>query len=437
MTNFEFLQEWLTVGNDKLEYRETMARLSLYVGNVNLMRNEDIWSRTIQDSVLISTYPLAIWLASSWWRLNWEPLPPQKPCTDWRMAHELNTANHGFIWPRIIFATDSEVINIWAIPACENNNQSVKYLNGLTIPTSISLTEFQNGIKKFINTVLNRLDAVQCPNSDLWNLWNLIQEDSINPENVKYRRIEAEMGFEPDECPEENILKAIHLEKQTGITTLSELTPVYGKIQNPFFEIDNFIENKGLIGTPSIYCNITNSQEVPWKRAIIAAEKLREKNNLNKKIENTDLYELLGIRSSEIEQWIPYNNQKITIAIPSGNQYKFILRKKHPIAKRFELARLIADYIFTKQNKEWLTSTDMRTSRQKYQKAFAAEFLCPIKNLQEFLQDNYSESKIEDAAEYFQVSTQLITAHLINNELIGSSDIFNYSEMQLPYQLTI
>ena len=76
MTEFKFVHNWLTAGNDAQEYRDTMARLELHVANVNLMKNEDIWSRTITEPVLVSAYPLAMWLASSWWRLNWEPLPP-------------------------------------------------------------------------------------------------------------------------------------------------------------------------------------------------------------------------------------------------------------------------------------------------------------------------------------------------------------------------
>jgi hypothetical protein len=112
-----------------------MSDLALHVGNVNLLKNEDIWSRTIQESVLVSSYPLAMWLASSWWRLNWEPLPARRrgdgPSVDWRMAHELGAANHGFVWPQIIFASDCEVMQVWAVPSGINDNQSVRYLNEL------------------------------------------------------------------------------------------------------------------------------------------------------------------------------------------------------------------------------------------------------------------------------------------------------------------
>lgn len=75
MTKFKFTYDWMVAGNDAPKYRQTMAMLQLHVDNVNLMKNQDIWSKTIRESVLVSAYPVAMWLASSWWRLIWEPLP--------------------------------------------------------------------------------------------------------------------------------------------------------------------------------------------------------------------------------------------------------------------------------------------------------------------------------------------------------------------------
>lgn len=142
MTKFEFKYEWLVSGNDAPEYRETMAMLELHVGNVNLMKNQDIWSKTIRESVLVSAYPLAIWLASSWWRLNWESLPKgARPSVEWRMAHELGTADHGFVWPQIIFASDCEAMQVWALPMDNGENQSVRYLKGIDSPTCIALSD--------------------------------------------------------------------------------------------------------------------------------------------------------------------------------------------------------------------------------------------------------------------------------------------------------
>jgi len=143
---------------------------------------------------------------------------------------------------------------------------------------------------------------------------------------------------------------------------------------------------------------------------------------------------LLGLRSSEFLAWNPPKRQQISIAVPGANKtLQFHPRKKHSIAKRFELARFIGDYILHDgQGEAWLASTDLRTSRQKYQRAFAAEFLCPLDSLQAYLNKDYSESAIEDAAEHFDVSPQTVESMLANNDLIPSTQLSNYLE-SLPY----
>ena len=444
MTTFKFTYEWQTTHtNDDPEYRHTIADMALHISNVNLMKNEDIWSKTIRESALLSVYPLAMWLASSWWRLNWEPLPSHeiRPSVHWRMAHELGAADHGFVWPRIIFASDSEMMQIWASVENGDDNQSVRYLNGLATPAFIRLDDFQRTAEDLVNTVLGRLDAQGCPNTDLANLWQFILEDRYDPESAKYRRLEAKMGYDPDECPEELIGKALDLGKKMGEDALSELAPVYGRStrQEPLTAIEEIAGSTGLIGVPQTRIpDASKTNGMPWQRAVSVAGSLRQMlGNTNGVIDNRDLCELLGLRISDVENWSPDGRNAVAIAVPeSESQFKFIPRKRHPTAKRFELARFIGDYILKTGSAkgEWLTSTDLSTSRQKYQRAFAAEFLCPIAALQEFLEDDFSESAIEDATEYFQVSETTIKSLLVNNHLIPFAPA-GYDDIGLPYQL--
>jgi len=65
--------------------------------------------------------------------------------------------------------------------------------------------------------------------------------------------------------------------------------------------------------------------------------------------------------------------------------------------------------------RSWLVTADLSTARQKFQRAFAAEFLCPIRSLIGFLDDDFSESAIEDAASHFSVSERTVESLLMNN----------------------
>lgn len=443
MAELKFNFDWAAAGHDVPELANTMAELALHVGNVNLTRNDNIWAKSVRDSVLVSAYPLAMWLASSWWRLNFEPLPAhgKPPSVDWRMAHEIGAANHGFVWPKAVFASDSEVIQIWAEPSCATIQQSVKYLNKLDAHASVKLADFQRSVTGFVESVISRLEAVNCKNSHLYNLWQLIQEEIADPQSADYRKLEAELGYDPDECPDAIMAHAQKLEQRMGAEALTELAPVYGRTAGtePLKAIDEIIEGPGLTGKPEMpqLAESESSTGLPWQRAIAAARKLRQcLSNEEAAIDNKQLYGLLGLTEDNVEGWVPLTRSSATVAIPTnGEHFKFVPRKKHPQAKRFELARLLGDFVLTSNaNHHWLTSTDLSTSRQKYQRAFAAEFLCPIDALKGFLDGDYSESAIEEAAEHFRVSQATVDSLLKNNGLVYSM-LAGYTDTALPYRL--
>jgi hypothetical protein len=435
--------QWLTAGNDQPEYLKTMTMLELCIGDTKLTQNEDIWSQTIRNDVLVSAYPLALWMASSWWRLNWEPLPANNigPTTDWRMAHELGAANHGFVWPQIMFASDCDIMQVWAVPSVATSNQSVRYLNGLNEPAHISLGDFRNSISEFIEKTISRLAATGIHDCDLVQLWNAVKEELADPESTRYRRIEAEMGFDPDECPDDAMQLALELDKVIGTSTLTELAPIYGKTSKgtSLTLIEKMATCDGIIGIPQSEILIKRSNKVagqaPWKQAVDDARTLRETiNNKADPVDITTIYDLLGLNQKNVEQWSPPSRNDVGVAVPgNGREFKFLPRKKHPIARRFELSRFLADYMLSGTSDiKWLTSTDLGTARQKYQRAFAAEFLCPIHGLRNYLQDDFRESALEDAAEAFEVSPETVSSLLANNGLI--SNFGKYAGPRLPYQ---
>jgi hypothetical protein len=434
--------EWLTSGNDLPEIQQTMGWLGLKVGDISLTRNEDIWSQTIRDRVLVSAYPLAEWIVSSWWRLHYEPLPPAglKPSVDWRISHELAAANQGFIWPRVILASDTESMQIWSTPTHTVDQQSVRYINGLEHPHSINLLDFEQIIETFIQVILYRLEATKTRNSSLANLWQEVQEERCDSYASQYRRCEAELGFDPDECPESLVIDAIDLAKKMGAQTISEIAPActqqLSDVKPLSATIHELTQTSGLNGKPNISIDYSVTHlKAPWQKAKDIAEQVRNVLDLpiDQPVNDHLLLDLLGLSQSEYDVFAPQSRRLLAIAMPSKSGFKFHPRKKHPIAKRFELARFIGDYVFYgNHGNSWLASTDLKTSRQKYQRAFAAEFLCPLHSLRAYLEDDYSESAIEDAAEHFQVSPKTIESSLTNHGILSAQSVGDL-EANLPY----
>ena len=96
-----------------------------------------------------------------------------------------------------------------------------------------------------------------------------------------------------------------------------------------------------------------------------------------------------------------------------------MLRSRWPTGQRFELCRLIADALIAPDGELLLPATTAYTSRQKFQRAFAQEFLCPFESLMERLGSSSPEDEdIEEAAAYFEVSPLLIRTTLVNKNIL-------------------
>src|ERR1039458_7892687 len=88
---------WLPPFQGTPEIERTSATIQIRFGAENATRSWDVWSESVQDGARVAAYPLAMWLASSWWRIRWESLPSRirliqdaVPAeTNWRLNHEL------------------------------------------------------------------------------------------------------------------------------------------------------------------------------------------------------------------------------------------------------------------------------------------------------------------------------------------------------------
>ena len=246
------------------------------------------------------------------------------------------------------------------------------------------------------------------------------------------------MGFDPDECPLDAMIYASELESKVGLSTLGELAPLYGKraTTEPLREIEQFISSGGVVGQPTF--NRVGRHVLPtchrpaWQSAVNDARTIRSQiGNERGPIDTTRLYELLGIASKDIEKWAPHTRRSVSVGIPiSSGKIKFVPRKSHPISKRFELSRYIGDINYVNRG-NWYATTELSTHRQKYQRAFAAEFLCPISGLTEYLNNDFSDEAIDEASEYFDVSQQTINSLLANNHITEKPIIHD----ELPYRI--
>ena len=102
---------------------------------------------------------------------------------------------------------------------------------------------------------------------------------------------------------------------------------------------------------------------------------------------------------------------------------RIVLRSHWRTGRRFEAGRLLADRLLAGTDDKLRPATGAATYRQKMQRAFAAELLCPVESLLDVLADDFSEDARTTAAELFGVSPLAVTAVLANNGFVDWEDV--------------
>lgn len=201
MSDLSFKVSWLPSNCGPIEIKETSAWLKIAVCDQVATMIDDQWSQSVQSYIRVSAYPLALWIASSWWRLRWETTPAnnQVPDAQWRMAHDVAAAGHGFIWPSLNFE-GGDVINVVCRPSEPCDSEPIRYTSNFR--RTIDSASFERGIDEFMELVLARLHACRVVERNLTGLWNEILKERRDPLAAQLRKIEAQLGYEPDDAPE-------------------------------------------------------------------------------------------------------------------------------------------------------------------------------------------------------------------------------------------
>jgi len=338
------------------------------------------------------------------------------------MSHELPSAGYGFIWPQLAFASDGEALCVSCRRSSDLSGEPVRYLSEFEV--FVPAGEFERETDNFIDLVLRRLDNLG--ETELHILWREVLAERADPTQSAGRRLEARLGYEPDEAPIALVERMVALASQAGPGAADEIAPVCAgsRPTDTLNEVINLALRPGVQGRVSVpmVAPVEDARMPPWQRAHRLANAVRESLGLGTQPLNDEtLAGLLQIRADDLNGLAkPLTHDPLGLAVRTGNgeELKLLFRRRNRPARRFEAARFIADYLCAELRDRWLPITDAATARQKLQRAFAAEFLCPIESLRAYLGDEFLPEELEDAAEHFGISEMAVKSHLANHHLI-------------------
>lgn len=321
----------------------------------------------------------------------------------------MGAAGAGYCWPDLTICSDGESVQL-ILEASTDAKGPLRYLD--TRSDWVAISDYESELTNFISHVIARLEQKKVADSDLNALWDELTVERNTPELTAKRRLEAIMGFDPDEAPQTVISELVSANREHGPSSVEELTQAL-ECKTPEFLASLNGKLKAEFTLPKVASDIAlPTQGTPWQRGYALAAKLRESWSVPKgSIANNLLADIISVPVSKIESDEGSAPESIGIGKRlDADVVAFALGKSLVESRRFMLARLIGDAITTPAPERLLPCTDLKTSRQKFQRAFAQEFLCPYQDLIEHLNtDTPNEEQQELAARHFQVSPMMIS----------------------------
>lgn len=374
---------------------------------------------------------LAFWVLDNWWRILHEPEPALGVTPEWLLAHDMSSVGGGYAWPPIRLWCEGDQVGMHMQPQYRGSPAPVMFEASHVgvIPTADVERSFDGFLERVCEFATDDLDT-------LLDLYRQLRRERQDPEVATWRMIEAELGFDPDEAPAELMERLDALMDEVGREAVSEacISQQGAGVAQALEEGLRAVEDSRtkvdlstvIAATRSPPTNsdsgfVPDSKELPWRQAEEAAGRLRE--NLAVPpgpIPNRCLQDLLGVSSHHFNRIrsfrsIPYGVRR---GDPDQDTSTVALRANWPEAKRFEFCRVLGDGIWSANDRLGLISS-AKSVRQKFQRAFAQNFLCPFRDLLDFIgHDSPTADDVTAAAQAFRVSERLVQTTLMNKRVI-------------------
>ncbi len=413
------------------EERACLGQLVWRCGHEMLTEGVDGFTEELQTGPRVSGYPLAEWMAWNWWRLTCETRPA-RVTEDWCFAHDLGTVGGGYVWPNLRVFSDSARTALIAMPTHPRGRSAFRSTGDriVVLPTA----RFIEALDRYMEQMQALLRKAGIAGTNLDHIWDDVQQERRNPESALRRALEAQLGHDPGEGPEDELARLLDDAPRMGNEAVLELAAArhFGQAVPNMDELLSLAERQGYSAGNQDRVSPLPARELPapalvpaWRRGYAAAQVLRRREGWTAApLSNDRLAQLCAVSPGILERTTGAA-LAFSLHTRENGQGRIVLRSQWETGRRFELARLLGDWLLSGREDPLQPATASRTYRQKQQRAFAAELLCPLEALEETLAGDYSQEAREDAAQTYRVSEKTVTTLLVNHHRLGR-DLLEY-----------
>ena len=420
MAHFE-----ITIASDSAASWDDPQPISLRWGDICFTRLLRDGGNALDDNLHAPPVQLAFWLIDNWWRLRWEPAPPEDASPEWRLAHELSAIGGGYVWPRLrIWGDDMRVGLSSHGDSPRGMNFAVRYLTDALM--FVPAHQFEQEVDRFLQ------QAVRARSEDraaLRTQLKALNSERSDHDFATWRRLEAQLGYDADEAPDQLIGAALESIEAYGRGGVEEaIAAVRGETS-----METLGETVSIARQSRVTCDLREAVEVagivergPETRiresAEDAAAKVRRALGVDKgPLTNKGLKDLLKAPGGVFRARAG-STKKLRYGLrlrPEKHGQNFVsLSARWPQGRRFELCRALGDAIWSGDDALG-PMTKARTRRQKFQRSFAQSLLCPYDDMLAYMNtDCPTDDDVAAAARHFSVSERVVQTLLVNRGTI-------------------
>jgi hypothetical protein len=393
---------------------------------------EDTTAGSVRDGVYGPLYPVAEWFAANWWPLLNEVDSPERTNTaGFRRRHDLASAGEGYALPDLMILPEGEGLRLeWRSsnrPECQ-----VRFLDSGV--THVRLADAESAFRSLIEAVLARLRDQGIDETPLDEEWAAIQD--LDTKETEFCRRAGALGLDP--------FAASDSDARTIIEAAGGMSPGLAK---EFFASANWLGHAVQADRIREFGNTAGRRRLPapslaelrtprlrlyhhlpaWEQGYSLARQLRNRMELDGgRIRNVAaLGEALDVphrtwKGATATTQADLEFLDAMVAPTQGGGPYFAIHSRNETTRLFALCRALLEFLLFPPELSLVTHT--RSERQRRNRAFAAEFLAPAKEVGSLIEnDTVTEEHIHELAAEFGVSAMVIWHQIENHGLARTS----------------
>jgi len=445
--DFSINFEWdVAPGVRAAEHRATWARIEIKAGPDWVTLVEDRESGSSRRSIYCALYPLAEWAAYNWWFLQADSRPAALLSQDprevnpasrqlpapMREHHSIRASGDGFAWPDLLIVPDGEGTRlVWEADGPEASSLPIRFLTRGDI--WVNSLVIRRELTSVITSVLTRLAEHGIVDTVLHNEWNAIQGTS--KDEAEYCLAAARLGLDPYGAAEEFESAIMRAATELSAPLLHDFLDAVNPTEIASAldwiavarrairrgESDHIAPGEGerirLLQDVAIDdSGLTSLRE--WDIGYDQARAVRAQ----VVADDTAPFDVSRYVTKITRPGADRNLQALGESPGAGNTRVVIGTYRTASSTRFILSRALWHSIWDR-SRPLFAVTSAHTSRQRVERAFAAELLAPSAGIAALLDapaGAASSDDVERIARHYGVSSMVVD-HQIRNRLMPAA----------------